>query len=243
MTAEAQKKHRHRPSQELRITRGAIKPDWLGTTVVLIAGGPSLTKGQVNTVRVARAEGACLTLGINDAYRMAPWIDALYAADPQWWRVHIRAARDCHIPQMYCQDEPTCEEWGLYHIPGPPESKGHRSDVGISTNPAYIHFGGNSGFQALNLAVHLGAKRIVLLGYDMHVPDGGKRHWFGDHPAGLSNNETYPNYVTHFNQAAKQIAKLGIEVLNCSPGSRIKCWEYSTVANALWPHPAKAWVL
>jgi len=33
----------------------------------------------------------------------------------------------------------------------------------------------------VNLAVQLGAARILLLGYDMRAVDG-KTHWFGEHP-------------------------------------------------------------
>jgi hypothetical protein len=35
--------------------------------------------------------------------------------------------------------------------------------------------------QAINLAVHLGAARIILLGYDLSPARMGG-HWFGDHP-------------------------------------------------------------
>ena len=38
---------------------------------------------------------------------------------------------------------------------------------GLSRTQGVIHQGKNSGYQALNLAYLLGAKRILLLGYDM----------------------------------------------------------------------------
>jgi hypothetical protein len=44
-----------------------------------------------------------------------------------------------------------------------------------------IHYGGNSGFQAINLAVLMGARRIVLTGYDMKPGADGRKHW---HDAG-----------------------------------------------------------
>jgi len=30
-------------------------------------------------------------LAINDAYRLAPWADWLYACDDRWWRFHHEA--------------------------------------------------------------------------------------------------------------------------------------------------------
>ena len=46
-----------------------------------------------------------------------------------------------------------------------------------------VHFGGNSGFQAINLAFLWGATRIILLGFDCKAV-AGKDHWFGQHPQG-----------------------------------------------------------
>jgi hypothetical protein len=48
-----------------------------------------------------------------------------------------------------------------------------------------IGWGGNSGFQALNLAVQFGAARIVLVGFDMTRLNG--IHWHGPHPSRLNN--------------------------------------------------------
>lgn len=48
-----------------------------------------------------------------------------------------------------------------------------------------ITLGGNSGYQALALAVHFGCSRITLLGYDMRN-EGRRTHWHGNH-ANLGN--------------------------------------------------------
>lgn len=236
MTAEAQKKHRHRPSQELRITRGAIRRDWEGATVAIIAGGWSLTKSQVATARAWRHAGGepRIVMGVNDAYRLAPWIDALYAADPQWWTMHIRAVRDCYIPQMMSQDESAAEQWGLRYTPGVDKH-------GLSFDPNVIHYGGNSGFQALNIAVLSGARRVVLLGYNMSAPDDKPVHWFGDHPAGLSTNRSYPNYVKNFDRAAKQLLARKIEVVNATPNSALQCFPVATASDALFAPPDYGW--
>jgi len=56
---------------------------WIDETVVIIGGGPSLTMDQLEYVK-----GRAKTIGINDAYLIAPWIDILYACDLKWWNWH-----------------------------------------------------------------------------------------------------------------------------------------------------------
>jgi len=76
-----------------------------------------------------------------------------------------------------------------------------------------IHFNGNSGAQAINLAYLMGATRIILLGYDMGAT--GQSHWFGSHPKGLTNGN-YSGYVSNFTKLAADLAREGVEVINCT---------------------------
>jgi hypothetical protein len=55
---------------------------------------------------------------------------------------------------------------------------------GLDLRPGWVRTGGHSGYTAINLAVHLGATRIVLLGYDMMASPQGAHHFFGAHPDG-----------------------------------------------------------
>jgi hypothetical protein len=125
-----------------------------------------------------------------------------------------------------------CEKWGLWWTPGPDgdAAAGH-SAIGISEDPSYIHFGCHSGFQALNVAVHLGAKRILLVGYDCH--HNGGRHFHSDHPAGWMNAEAPNMWLPPYRQAAPQLKARGVEVINCSPGSAIESFPMSSVGAVL----------
>lgn len=95
--------------------------------------------------------------------------------------------------------------------------------------------GQNSGFQAINLAVLAGAKRIVLLGYDMKTA-GAKSHWFGDHPIQTAPS-VFSAMINNFPSLVKPLAKLGVEVLNCTPGSALECFPKRALESVL-PHPA-----
>jgi hypothetical protein len=91
-----------------------------------------------------------------------------------------------------------------------------------------VHFGGNSGYQAINLAYLWGAKRIVLLGFDCKDVDD-KAHWFGQHPEGLTQIQPYQLWLNHFPAIAKDLAARGVEVINCYMDSAIQCFKKAEI--------------
>lgn len=219
---------RHRPSAERKAVAAPIPRAWPNSTIVLIAGGPSLSRGQITSVYHAWAEGRVRVLGCNDAYRLAPWMDGLYGADLRWWEHHIDAVRLTHMALLWSQHYEACQRYGLWHTPG-------EYVPGISLDPARIHLGqgaAHSGYQLLNIAVHMGAKRILLLGYDCRLA-AGRRHWFGDHPAQMTGHMDWSRAPGVYAAAAPQLAELGIDVINCTPESAIACFPRGRVGTLL----------
>ena len=91
---------------------------------------------------------------------------------------------------------------------------------GLETTSDGVRTGRNGGYQAINLAVHLGVRRIILLGYDMRHIDG-RSHWHGGHPM-PSKESTYRNAMLPcFATLVAPLAERGIEVVNCTPGSAL----------------------
>lgn len=92
--------------------------------------------------------------------------------------------------------------------------------------------GGNGGFHALNLAVQFGARRIVLVGYDMRVDLGV--NWHGEHGHGLPNPGA-PNVIRWrkvLDAQASLLTNMGVEVLNASPVSTLTAFpkvDFTTV--------------
>lgn len=195
---------------------------WPGSTVVCIASGPSLTRDDVEYVR-----GRARVIVVNDNYRLAPWADALYAADAGWWREH----RD------------TAAFTGLKFGIGPSGSGMPKSVMtlrntgtgGLEIDPTGMKTGRNSGYQAINLAVHLGAKRILLLGYDMQVDTTGKAHWFGAHvtPLNQPTKQHFQSWLKLFPTLIAPLSKIGIEVVNCSRVSALTCFRKQPLRDAL----------
>mgnify|MGYP000877982445 CR=1 FL=1 len=211
---------------------------WPRCTVVCIAGGPSLTPAQVEACRDRVDENGwrVRVIAINNAYQLAPWADVLYFCDDKWWQWHHRKLADWKGEILRLQ--------GGLHDFGDRRIKVLRNldqKGGLSERRDGLHTGQNSGYQAINLAVHYGAARIVLLGYDMHAPLVGgkpKTHWFGDHPGGTSPT-VYEQMRPWFDTLAKPLAERGVEVINATPGSALRCFPRKTLQEAL-PHAAMA---
>jgi hypothetical protein len=183
---------------------------------VILAGGPSLTQSDVDLTKDS------IVIAINDCYQIAPWATYHYFCDSKWWQWH-KDRSDYQSFQGIRITQDTVDEPGVFKIQGT-----HKP--GLSESPDLIHFGSNSGFQALNIAVLMGASRILLLGYDMKIARTGAAHWFGDHPDKVRSN--YPSWLSNFSIAADQL-KGKVEVINCSLDTALQCFPKMRLADAL----------
>lgn len=96
-----------------------------------------------------------------------------------------------------------------------------------------IHYGGNSGYQAINLAYLWGARAIVLLGLDCKAAPDGRAHWFGQHAAPLNARQLYDNWQVRFKPLADDLARLGVPVLNASRTTALDCFPRVALEAAL----------
>ena len=79
--------------------------------------------------------------------------------------------------------------------------------------------GCNSGYQAIHYALQHDARRIVLLGFDMHVSADGRRHHHAPHP--VQSGTRYVQWAEYFEALVEPAADLGCEIVNCTPGSAV----------------------
>ena len=195
-------------------TRWSVPKMWRGETVAVMATGPSMSKAIADEV----LDSGIATIVINDNYRIAPWADMLYAADSCWWNVHAQEALNFKGIKV------TCHESTVYKAVNWLRQSGVE---GYDPDPKMIRTGGNSGYQAVHVAIQAGAKRIVLLGFDM----GGSGHWFGKHKPPLRNTDpnSYCVWVSRF----PGLMGHGAEIVNCTPGSAITCFPMMTLQEAL----------
>lgn len=223
---------------------------WEGKTVVCVGGGPGGTQERLEVVRRARARDACRVIVANDMYLACPWADVLYFADVAWWQLHVdgiakewpwvrftaeeqKAALWAFAGQkVTIEHKVTAEHPSLFIL------KRHGTE-GMSDRQDGIHTGGNSGFQQVNIAALSGAKRILLVGYDMRFV-GKKTHSHNGHPNQFPEH-SYRSYAQMFLSAQAPLRGRGIEVVNCTPGSLIGAFPFGDLERLL-PDPRPALV-
>jgi hypothetical protein len=205
-----------------------VAPEWRGETVAILAAGPSLTREQVAQVR-----DRCRVIAVNNtaidtevdgvlqpAY--APWADVLYAADAKWW--HCYKERALAFPGL---------KYTVAAVPFPEVLRLQKSHLSaFDERPTHL-CGSNSGYHALHLAVHFGAARILLLGFDMRFGLTGRRHYFGNHPQRLNARPAFATWIHQFAKLAPELAKRHVEVVNCSPSTALTAFRRASVTAVL----------
>lgn len=156
------------------------------------------------------------TIAINSTFRLAPWADMLYAADAEWWAhsANHDALKFAGLRVSVSEAPP-----GVLRLR-------HTGPEGFDPDPACLRTGSNSTYQAVHIAIHAGASRVLLFGVDM---TGG--HWHGKHPPGLRETpeEHYALFMRRFETLVEPAAKLGVDVVNCTPGSALNAFRRSTL--------------
>lgn len=110
------------------------------------------------------------------------------------------------------------------------QSTGQR---GLETRPIGLRTGGHSGYAAINLAYLLGARVIILLGYDMQPSVDGRHHAAGiDRP----RHPRYLQWLPLYAELRWQLAMHGVHLLNASRATAIPTEDVPRVALDLALH-------
>lgn len=198
-------------------------PDWRGQIAILVASGPSAKRADLSIVR-----GRAKVIAINNSWALAPWADVLYACDSSWWRANKGAVSGFRGLKI-SQDAKAQKRFPEIRLIA---TNRNVHDITVDT-PGLVGWGGNGGFQALNLAVQFGVRKIILVGYDMTLDHG--MHWHGEHPKGL-NNPRQHNVVRWrelMDGAAGTLKSLGVEVVNTSERSALRAYPKESLVHAV----------
>lgn len=210
-------------------------------TYCCIASGPSLTQADVDYVR-----GKARVIVVNDNYLVAPWADYLWASDYEWWIAIPNGWKDRHLDLLSyvdfrgarCTlDLSAASEFGLHYIVS-------RNETGLNRQ-GEINHGSHSGHAAIAFAYWLGAKRIILLGYDL----GGEGHWFGKHPKvrrvhPITGQEyevdlerttpaCFETWCKEMEPLARDLREAGVEVVNCTRTTALTCFPRAALEDVL----------
>lgn len=223
-----------------------VVPEWIGRSVAIFAGGPSLSAEQIAKVR-----GAGLSaIAVNDTYLLAPHAEVCYFADFEWWRWQTdgiaRPALGLSKEQVRerfasFSGQKCSMRWGGMNIEDEAVHilRNKHGDAwgahgtGLSLDPRFLVTGKNSGFQAINLAILAGAKRLLLFGFDGAADQNGRNHWFGENPRNVQWPTFYEYMRRSFAATEREIKEKGVEVINCNKSSRIDNFRKLTTEEAL----------
>lgn len=212
-----------------------VQRAWAGHAVVILGGGPSLTSGdglaRVKSARSDREGRPLSVIAVNNAYQVAPNADVLYYADGRWWSWHKDRDDYRAFQGLRCSIEGSDGEGA-----GDPDVYRLQLDATatISRDPTRLAHGGNGGYQAINLAALAGAKRIILLGYDMKH-DGKRTNWHAGHPI-RTRERIVRNWIPNFRRLAVELANDGVEVINASEDTALDAFPRRPIAELL-PDP------
>jgi hypothetical protein len=208
-------------------------PDWSDKAVAIVASGPSAKKEDFEQLR-----GRAAVLAVKQNVELVPWADVVYGCDSAWWRhkkglVEFKGLKVSWAPravEKYPDIRKVDIETSQDRI-YPVEKRSYRM---VFDKPGTLGNGGNSGYQALNLAVQFGAKKILLIGFDMHDRSGvhwyGRNHW---EKAGNPDKDCFVRWLKAFEVAARDLEDLGVHVINTSPISTLTCFRRGTIKGAL----------
>jgi hypothetical protein len=199
-----------------------VAPEWAGETAFIVAGGTSVLGQDLSRLRGRRV------IVVNSSYEAVPFADFLFFGDASWWETHYRReALAVFAGRVVTVSVRAVGERLLRlrrRVPPP----------GLSLDPSCVVSERTSLQGAINLAVHLGAKRIVLLGADMCRARDGRSHHHSPHPRpNKPGNRTWDIQMTQLRLIAAPLRTLGIEVINTSPISRIDWWPRAELAGCL----------
>jgi hypothetical protein len=165
--------------------------------VFLLGGGASLTQTIADKVRGRN------TIAINSTARLAPWADVLFFADYDWFRDH----------------RPIVDPWpGKVITTSRQAHKALPRKLQLIEPPIVQDKVLTAGHHAVDMAIAMGAARIILLGFDCRIVNG-RSHCHQDYyrPGELYADTVLPMWAEYLERARQR----GVEIVNASPGSAI----------------------
>jgi hypothetical protein len=195
-----------------------VEPLFKGETVFIIGGGPSLNEFNWDLLKDKKV------IAINRAYQFCKTAQVVYWTDGrfyQWNKDELDAltSKKYTIQPSANQIDVNVLKRGIRH--------------GLETIPTTLAHGDNGGYAAINLAYHLGAKEIVLLGYDMGNING-ESHFHDGYPVSITTDETYQNrFMAGFPSLFEELKKKNIKIWNASKISKLVGISRITIEQAL----------
>lgn len=198
----------------------AKRPDWTGHTAVIFGSGPSW-----NASDAARLQNAAAvkTIAVNATMFSHLFADVGYSGDFLFFKTYAAQLRG--RSNLWSCDRASAERWPVSWVKGV-----NREGLG---RDGTVNMLGNSGAQAIQLAYLFGARRIVLLGFDLKLGPKGERHHHPDHPSPCVQEQLFGEWIHKFEPLARDLKLAGCHVTNCTPGSALPWFPMAKLEDVL----------
>jgi len=226
---------------------------WEEGEVWIIGGGPSLPRQfDVPDAVIQKVISGSLPLsayspyfaaihnkhiiGVNVAYLIGDWIDMVFFGDKGWWLANREQLAKFPGLKVSCHPKFNSNEFATERIKYLARDKQHSR--GISSSLSTVSWNSNSGAAAISIAANAGAKRIILLGFDMKLGMNNKQHWHGLYGSAKrkeinARKLPFHRHLRGFPEIAKDAKRRGIEIVNACPDSMIECFRRVSVKELL----------
>lgn len=176
-------------------------------------------------------------IGINASFFLGTWIDILFFGDGDFYWTNQKAVHEfpklrvsCHAQLRKRQDV-----YGIKFV-----GIDNKHPQGISVKSNAVSWNLNTGGAGVSLAYHLGVKKIYLLGFDMCLDKNGVQHWHKHYNRNKGTKQKrkekslpFYRHMAGFKVIARDAGKLGLEILNVSPDSKIEDFKRVKLSDVL----------
>lgn len=200
-------------------------PDWSDRPCAIIATGPSAKR----EAAIPGLRGSFGVIAIKEAaVDLAPWADVAYGCDAAWW-IHRRGLPNFRGVKVAWAPRVGTEypDVHLIRIAESGRSRPHDREYIhriLVDRPGVIGSGHSSGFQALNLAVQFGARRVALIGFNL-----SGSHYYGRNnwpKAGNPDDAQFARCRGAYEGASPFLKSIGVDVVNTTTGSALGCFRH-----------------
>lgn len=194
------------------------EPIWPGETCFIIGGGPSLIGFDFERLRHKPV------IAINSSIYSMPFAPVCFYADDRWGATNatrMKTYEGMIVTTSNTMPTPETKKMRKAH---PPPALALDADA--------LAMRRTSTQAAINLAVHFGVNRIVLLGIDMNKAPNGITHHHAKHPWPVVEG-CWDVQMKELAATAPLLKLRGVEVINASPVSRIDWWPKKDIEDLL----------
>lgn len=215
---------------------GEFLPDWKGEEAFIIGGGTSV---QIAAVNALRTRPGAHVITLNSSYRAFPWAEMLFFADERWIREEFQE-RPESINGYKGQVVSILENPKYDHM----STRVRRETLpglSLDRSKVFLHYTAARG--AMNIALHKGVRRLVLVGMDNRdgdglTEDGRPRVHFHEGYHWSRSKNTWKAKLHELEGTVAPLAQAGIEVINASLISTLPWWQRVDLAQWLKENPS-----